>query len=199
MEWVQVPEPASPPGVRNQTVKEPPILTVNNVTTGIKENVPSQLLNVSTPTFVIVVDVEAPIAGLTVQVRSLKLNEQIGSAPKYRCQFIWEPDPIVRSKTVRWTETADPLPSPSPREFQNSEALATIQSHPELFEVSTPINVDHFESLLSSHPNQPFIQSVCRDLHERFWPYADTHYGDWPLTWDNSQRPIRSEDEATFL
>ena len=161
MEWVQVPEPASPPRVGNQTVKEPPILAVNNITTGIEENVPSQLLNVSTPTSAIVADVEVPIAGPTVQVRSLKLNEQIGSTPKFRRQFIWEPDPIVRSKMVRWTETADPLPSPPPREFQNSEALTTIQSHPELFEVSTPINVDCFESLLSSHPNQPFVQSVC--------------------------------------
>ena len=112
---------------------------------------------------------------------------------------MWDPDLIVRSKTVRWTETADPLPSPPPREFLNSEGLATIQSHPELFAVSTPIDVDRFESLLSSHPNQPFVQSVCRGLREGFWPYADMHYGDWPLTWDNSQRPIRSEEEGSFL
>lgn len=105
----------------------------------------------------------------------------------------------MRSKTVSWTETADPLPSLSPKEFQNTEALATIHAHPELFQVSTPINVDRFESLLSSHPNQPFVQSVCRGLREGFWPYADTHVGEWPLTWDNSHRPICSEEEGEFL
>ncbi|KAF8547082.1 hypothetical protein OG21DRAFT_1399916, partial [Imleria badia] len=92
-----------------------------------------------------------------------------------------------------------PLPSPSEGKFHNAEALSTIQSHPELFVVSTPINVNRFEALLSSHPNQPFVQSVCWGLHGGFWPYADTHYGEWPLTWDNSQCPVCSEDEANFL
>lgn len=25
------------------------------------------------------------------------------------------------------------------------------------------------------------------------------HYSDWPLTWDNSQRPIQAEEEGSFL
>ena len=69
---------------------------------------------------------------------------------------------------MRWTELAEPLPSPPASEFDNVEALDTIHSHPDLFAITTPINVDHFESLLSSHPNQPFVQSVCRGLREGF-------------------------------
>lgn len=103
------------------------------------------------------------------------------------------------SRTVRWTETAEPLPSPPPSEFLNYAALNTISSRPDLFVVSTPINVDRFKSLLSSHPNQPFVQSVVRGLREGFWPFADTRYGQWPLTWDNSFRPPRSSDEAAFI
>ena len=159
----------------------------------------NQPLNASTPMLV----TDAAVVGRTVdpiaQEQSQRLNERLGAAPKFRRQFVWDPESIVRSKTVRWTETADPLPAPPPQEFQNTEAMATIRDHPELFQVSTPIDVDRFQSLLSSHPNQPFVQSVCRGLREGFWPYADTHYGEWPLTWDNSQRPIRSKEEGDFL
>ncbi|KAF8125563.1 hypothetical protein EV363DRAFT_1175819, partial [Boletus edulis] len=93
------------------------------------------------------------------------------------------------SHTVRWTEFADPLLSPSSSEFENTEVLATIHSNPHLFAMSTPINVDHFERLLSSHPNQLFVRSVVCGLHEGFWPFTNTHYGECPLTWDNSGQP----------
>ena len=68
-----------------------------------------------------------------------------------------------------WTEFAELLPAPPASEFHNVKALETIYHHPDLFAITTPINVDRFESLLSSHPNQPFVQSVCRGLHKGFW------------------------------
>ena len=98
-----------------------------------------------------------------------------------------------------WTETAEPLPSPPDAEFDNLEALSTIQTYPHLFRITTPINVDRFQSLLSSHPNQPFVLSVCRGLREGFWPFANTHYGEWQLTWDNSKRTPKTPEEALFL
>ena len=98
-----------------------------------------------------------------------------------------------------WTETAEPLPSPPDAEFNNLEALSTIQTYPHLFRITTPINVDRFQSLLSSHPNQPLVLSVCRGLREGFWPFANTHYGEWPLTWDNSKRTPKTPEEALFL
>lgn len=79
---------------------------------------------------------------------------------------------MVQSRIVCWTEYTDPLPFPSLAEFQNLEALATICSHPDLFKVSTPINIDCFQSLLANHPNQPFVCLVCQGLHEGFWPFA---------------------------
>ena len=89
---------------------------------------------------------------------------------------MWDPAAAVRSRTVHRTEYAEPLPSPSASEYSNLEALNTIHSHPELFQITTPINIDHFEPLLSSHSNQPFVKSVCRGLREGFWPFANTHY-----------------------
>jgi hypothetical protein len=61
-------------------------------------------------------------------------------------------------------ELAALLPSPPASEFDNIEALDTIHNHSHLFAITTPINIDHFESLLSSHPNQPFVKSVLRTV-----------------------------------
>ena len=98
-----------------------------------------------------------------------------------------------------WTEFTELLPSPPASEVDNLAALATIQSNPHLFHIVTPINVDRFQSLLSSHPNQPFVGSVCRGLRQGFWPFANIHYGEWPLTWDNSQHTPKKPEEAAFL
>ena len=68
-------------------------------------------------------------------------------------------------------------------------ALTTIHSNPHLFRIVTPINADCFQSLLSSHPNQPFLKSVCRRLRQGFWP----------LTWDSSQHTPKTPEEAAFL
>ena len=77
---------------------------------------------------------------------------------------------------ANWAEQAEPLPAVLERELANSEAMKTIRENPNLFKIVTPINVDHFENLLESHPNHPFVESVCRGLQEGFWPWVDTHY-----------------------
>ncbi|KAG1726943.1 hypothetical protein EDD22DRAFT_738561, partial [Suillus occidentalis] len=92
-----------------------------------------------------------------------------------------------------------PLPRPPAHEFENSSALRTISNNSHLFRVSTCINIDEFESLLSHHPNPAFVRSVCVGLREGFWPFADTHFGVWPLTHDNSFRPLNSSAEKDFI
>ena len=133
-------------------------------------------------------------------VRKLEqMNERIGEGPRHKRRLVWGTEWDARSKTVKWTETAAPLPRPPPREFDNTEAMQTIAANPHLFLVSTPINVDRFEALLSEHPNQPFVHSVCIGLREGFWPFADTHYGEWPTTWDYSSQAPKSQPERDFL
>ncbi|KAG2134460.1 hypothetical protein DEU56DRAFT_738472, partial [Suillus clintonianus] len=107
----------------------------------------------------------------------------------------------VVSPTALWTETAEPLPSPPASEFLNIEAIETIRSRPDLFRVDTPINVDVFQSMLENagHPNPNFYHSVCAGLCQGFWPWADTHYGEYPSTWEEST-PIPSvPQEREFL
>jgi hypothetical protein len=77
--------------------------------------------------------------------------------------------------------------------------MKTIEENPHLFPIVTPINVDCFEELLATHPNQPYVKSVCTALREGFWPWADTHTDEYPITHDNSDRPLKSEKERLFL
>ena len=47
-----------------------------------------------------------------------------------------------------------------------------------------PINVNELEDLLSNHLNPLFVNSVVKGLHNGFWPWADTHLGEYPDTLD---------------
>ena len=77
--------------------------------------------------------------------------------------------------------------------------MRTINSHPDLFKIVTPINVDRFESLLATHPNRLFVESVCKGLREGFWPWADTHQGEYPSIVDEALDTPESGPEADFL
>ena len=74
-----------------------------------------------------------------------------------------------------------------------------IASWPDLFKVSTPIDMDYFEVLLVDHPNPAFVQSVCMGLCEGFWPFTHTHPNEWPITWDHLDQPPKSQGECDFI
>ncbi|KIJ29249.1 hypothetical protein M422DRAFT_188756, partial [Sphaerobolus stellatus SS14] len=76
-------------------------------------------------------------------------------------------------------------------------ALETINQNPHLFKIVTPINISRFETLLQSHPNRPYVESVCRGLREGFWPHA-TIPADSPDTFDYSDCPL-SEEASAFV
>jgi hypothetical protein len=133
--------------------------------------------------------------------RSVRRCEVVLEWPKYMQRSVWTSmdDSSRISPTAFCTVTDDPLPRPPPEEFMNSDAVTTIQNNPHLFQIITPIEVDRFEKLLESHPNQLFVQSICDSLHEGFWPWAITRKGEYPATWDFSDRPPKTECEAGFL
>ena len=93
---------------------------------------------------------------------------------------------MVSHSCAEWTEIARPLTSVPIVEFSNMLACRTIDQHPGFFTVETPINVDKFENLLGNHPNPLFMQSVIKGLWNGFWPWADTHLGEYPDTWVES-------------
>src|SRR5271168_5027699 len=96
--------------------------------------------------------------------------------PKYLHHNIWREHSFSLT-TAEWSETALPLPHPPVTELNNHVTSNTIQKHPSLFHVSTPINIKRFQSMLHNHPNQPFVKSVCEGLRDGFWPWADTVRG----------------------
>ena len=118
----------------------------------------------------------------------------LGSRPKYLRHNLWNPESPFTPTVAEWSETAIPLPRPSRLELNDPVARQTIFEHPSLFKIVTPINVDHFEHLLSSHPNPSFVKSVCIGLREGFWPWADTLKDGYPSTYDGA-RPTPCDDK----
>ena len=86
--------------------------------------------------------------------------EELGRRPRYLRYNVYRDDEMMSRSCSEWTEIARPFPSVPTVEFSNILACRTINSHPELFTVNTPINVDNFEKLLVNHPNPPFVKSV---------------------------------------
>ncbi|KAJ3504145.1 hypothetical protein NLJ89_g8094 [Agrocybe chaxingu] len=105
----------------------------------------------------------------------------------------------LSSTTAEWTETADPLPRPPVSALSDPVVAKTIQDNPHLFKIVSPIKVDIFESYLSDHPNQPFVQSIIMGLREGFWPWADTCKAGYPTINDCSKASPKDEGKAAFL
>ncbi len=57
------------------------------------------------------------------------------------------------SRAAGCTEFELPVLWPPAKEFENSEAVVTIEGHPRLFKITTPIKTHVFEEYLVSHPN----------------------------------------------
>lgn len=97
-----------------------------------------------------------------------RIDVAYGMQPKHLRYNLWsnvEERPFSYSPTppslATWTESARPLPKVPAEEFNNTKALQTIKDNTHLFKIVTPINVDCFEELLKTHPNCPFVQSIC--------------------------------------
>ena len=131
--------------------------------------------------------------------KSMRECEQLGRRPRYLRHNVFRDDDMVSRSCAEWTEIARPLASVPVVEFSNTLACRTIDQHPGLFSVETPINVDEFESLLGNHPNTLFVQSVIKGLRNGFWPWADTHLGEYPDTWDESIPDPKDQKELDFI
>jgi hypothetical protein len=125
--------------------------------------------------------------------------EEIGMRPRYLRHNIYRNDDMMSRSCAEWTEVARPFASVPAAEFDNIHATCTIDRHPGLFTVNTPINVDEFESLLTRHPNPLFVNSILKGLREGFWPWADTHIGDYPHTLDESLADPKDEKQINFI
>ena len=118
--------------------------------------------------------------------KSMRQCEELGRRPRYLRYNVYRDDEMVSRSCAEWTEVARPLASVPEIEFSNILACQTIDKHPGLFTVSNPIKVDNLESLLVRHPNPHFVKSVLDGFRDGFWPWADTHLGEYPDTLDES-------------
>lgn len=118
--------------------------------------------------------------------------------PRYLRDFIFNDDDSSTSPTALSSETDRPLPRPPPSEY-TLPVIKTIVQNRHLFKIITPINIEKFESLLTTHPNQLFVKSVIQGLRCGFWPWANTKQGKYPLTWDASDRPPKTDASRDFI
>jgi hypothetical protein len=126
-------------------------------------------------------------------------NVRMGSQPHYLRYNVWDPEAEFKPTTAEWTLTAEPLPRPPQVELTNRIVANTIKKNPDLFKIVTPIKVDIFERLLTSHPNRAFVDSLCLGFREGFWPWANTLYHDYPSENDQSRPTPSDENKAAFL
>jgi hypothetical protein len=131
--------------------------------------------------------------------KSWRQCEELGKRPRYLRYNVYRDDALMSRSCAEWTEIAIPLPSIPPSEFNNPVARNTIEGHPDLFEVTTPINVDNLESMLVHHPNRPFVNSVLNGFRHGFWPWADTNIGIYPDTLDESLGDPKNQNELDFI
>jgi hypothetical protein len=125
--------------------------------------------------------------------------ERWGQRPRYVRNFVWSEERSTPLTSAMAMLYAPPCPGPPRNELSNSTTSTTIYENSHLFRIVSPINVDLFEHLLSAHPNKVFIQSVCNSLRQGFWPWAIMLNMSYPETYDNSCRPIKTEEHATFI
>jgi hypothetical protein len=122
-----------------------------------------------------------------------------GNKPRYARKFIWDVDEKVKLTSAQATFFYPPMSSVPDNEFTNTAACHTLDTNPHLFKIVTPINVDLFESYLSTHPNRPFVDSVCYGLRHGFWPWAITRDPSLPTTWDNFRRALKDPAHYEFI
>lgn len=131
--------------------------------------------------------------------KSRRQCEEVGKLPRYLRHNVYRDDGKTSRSCADWTEVAKPFPSVPLIEHNNHLAIDTIKHHPHLFKVDTPINVDNLENLLIHHPNRPFVKSVLDGFRNGFWPWADTRFGDYPDTLDESIGDPVNQTELDFV
>lgn len=115
----------------------------------------------------------------------------IGSSTRLRRNLHFPFNAYPYSLAIDSTLIVPPFRRPPSHVTQDPASFLTISTHPHLFEVSSPLNVDEVEKFLSIHPNRPLVDSVILGLREGFWP---SHDGDFSKLKDNCQGSQSDED-----
>lgn len=118
----------------------------------------------------------------------------LGSAPRLRRGLHYPTDYLPTSPSVTSSLSAPPFGPPPSSVLSDPVLLSTLDSHPHLFDVSSPFDLDKLTVFLRVHPNRPLVDSILLGLRDGFWP---GHDGDFSATRDRS--PHHSDEDHSFL
>src|SRR5882724_10015390 len=91
-------------------------------------------------------------------------NEQRWKIPCWLRGYLWSENEISKTPSATVTETTEPMLKVPLSELSSPIPNEMIAKNPHLFKIMTAIKVDHFEKLLSTHPNCPLIESLSWTL-----------------------------------
>jgi len=139
-------------------------------------------------------------APLQTRNRVVHPNMHWEHCPGFVCDFVWSDVDSQDTTTALVSELVPPVPQSPQNKLLNKEKWDIIKSHPHLFRITTPIDVDCFGSLLVSHPNQALVKSVCKGLCSGFWPWAITKNLDMPSIVDNAVlQKVKNQGHLNFM
>ena len=123
----------------------------------------------------------------------------MGEMPKICRGLVWTNNEPTHTMLAAYTEIMPALPIPPANELNNDIALTMICDYPHLFLLITPININHLESHLTTHPNQALVHSIILRFWQGFWPFAITENVPHPSIVDNSSCIIQDPAHVLFV
>jgi hypothetical protein len=170
---------------------------------GMRADVPTR--QQSAITYTSVPNVPTQVTSLvtaTPRVRSRRPDPSLRweCRPRFVREYVWADYETQDLTTALTSETAPPLPEPPENELSSTEKWEVIRARPHLFRITTPIHVDRFYELLSTHPNRPPVESMNKGLRVGFWPWAITLGSDAPSIVDNAQlQKVKDPTHLRFM
>jgi hypothetical protein len=134
-----------------------------------------------------------PGEGRVPKTRTLSLKRKASDvplAPHFKRGYVWSDATSPTSPAALSTESAVPFPSVPVHLLNDSNIQSALHIYKDYIKVSTPFNIDRFGSMLSMHPNRPFVDSVIHGLRYGFWPFAE---GEWKSYKDDKGKHHYSE------
>jgi len=133
-------------------------------------------------------------------------NSRVDRSVQWECRpcfvrdYVWPINECKLTTTALTSLKAPPLPRPPPNELMDVKKCDFIRDNPHLFRITTPVKINRFSNLLSTHPNRLLVESACEGLKATFWPWAVTIDPNTPPIIDNAMlQRINNPNHLQFM
>jgi len=145
-------------------------------------------------------DMLAAVVPHPARNKAVSPNVHWERCPRFVRDFVWSDVDSRDLTTALISEAVPPVPHPPQNELLSKEKWNVIKTCPHLFRITTPINVNRFHELLTSHPNRALVESVCEGLRTGFWPWAVTEGSDAPSVVGNAiLQKVKNQGHLDFM